>query len=226
MHGAVYREYLLNSSASLCGEEGVAFRFTWIKFQEPPVKVKEVEVVQISPGCFQLSDILWNERIRVSELPHRSTIDETSGIIHAQIFQLRSIVEKSACISTCKSLASFFFATTALKKQRSKYLVMISVLYSNFEAVHSSIESNALDFEFNILSRTKGHLRVYSDAAFKNRPTKHSQIGFCIILDIDGDHFNIALWPSCRAPFIVCDGADETFGSWRWSNIHWKFLKR
>lgn len=75
----------------------------------------------------------------------------------------------------------------------------ISTVYECFQSIYQSIEDNSTGLNFVVLDPEKIHIRVYSDASFKNFCTNQSQLGFLLMFCDKNDNDNIIHWNSFRA---------------------------
>ncbi len=140
------------------------------------------------------------EKIKVSnELENATKPELMRDMTSEEISQLRSDAGKLAWISTATSPLLSFHSSIALQRNKFRKIPPLSLLQNIRKTIAETQKEKTSSLRNVQMDEESIHIRVYSDGAFQNLPTKHSQIGFIIALADRFDTFNIVHWQSARA---------------------------
>ena len=181
-------------------ESKITERFICTERQYPTMDFKGIDTIQNNESI-ALSQKPYAEKMELKPLPLRNyTKDEQSRQLTSEELKiLRSDSGRLAWLATGTSPLSAFHASVSLQSGKETPRTAKSMIDARKAVIY--IRDRSLStLEYKGLHNASIHIRLYTDGAFQNLATKHSQIGFVVMLSDKKDVSNIIHWHSARAP--------------------------
>ena len=180
-------------------EATITNRFVCTSREFSPVEFKGIDIIQRNEFV-SLSQATYAEKMELKDLPldNYTNTEQTRELDDREISLLRSDSGRLAWLATGTSPLSSFHTSVSLQSGRDNPITVKTMIDARNALRY--IQKNLLStLNFKPLHRESIHIRMYTDGAFQNLKTKHSQIGFVIMLSDKNNVSNIVHWHSARA---------------------------
>ena len=181
-------------------EEKVTDRFKCRDRQYLPTDFKGLDISQ-NGSSIRISQQFYASKMNLNEMKdkYQTKPERERRIDEDELKIIRSDAGKLAWLATGTSPLALFQASVALQSSKENPRTVNTLLTTRM--VLCKIKDNGYGrIDFKELQEESIHIRLYTDGAFQNLSTKHSQIGFIVALSDAENGFNIVHWHSARAP--------------------------
>ena len=180
-------------------EATITNRFVCTSREFSPVEFKGIDIIQRNEFV-ALSQVSYAEKMELKNLPldNYTKPEQTRQLDGREMSLLRSDSGRLAWLATGTSPLSSFHASVSLQSGKDNPRTVKTMIDARNALRY--IQKNLLStLTFKPLDNQSIHIRMYTDGAFQNLSTKHSQIGFVIMLSDKNNVSNIVHWHSARA---------------------------